>query len=30
MNVISLVISFLWPLLVGGIVGMAIALNLAR
>jgi len=30
MNVISLVICFLWPLLVGGIVGLAIALNLAR
>ncbi len=30
MNVISLVISFLWLLLIEGIVGLAIALNLAR
>lgn len=29
-NVISLVISFLWLLLIAGIVGLAIALNLAR
>ena len=29
-NMISLVISFLWLLLIGGIVGLAIALNLAR
>ena len=29
-NVISLVISFLWLLLIGGIVGLAIVLNLAR
>ena len=30
MNVISLVISFLWLLLIAGIVGLAIALSLAR
>lgn len=29
-NVISLVISFLWLLLIAGIVGLAIVLNLAR
>ena len=29
-NMISLVISFLWLLLIGGIVGLAIVLNLAR
>ena len=30
MNAVSLVISFLWLLLIGGIVVLAIALNLAR
>ena len=30
MNVVSLVISFLWLLLIVGIVGLAITLNLAR
>lgn len=29
-NVISLVISFLWLLLIAGIIGLAITLNLAR